>query len=314
MCLFCLEYNEKVTNLDLKNPIFRKVMNPQQYSKISYSSPYILSLSKTNPPQKFLYYGTEHSNDPRDQKFDDIEDRLKKFIENKSTEKVVITIEQDIPKEKLSRDKMIANYRESGFLTYLADLYLLKKECPEPKGQIIPLLRETFSFDKDDIAVLIFLNMFHHIFKNKQSISRDKLVECFISLDDSFDYNRLSEDMTNNEAMRIINSFHLPLIRRRLATLIGESIFPDSLDKIIEDFDRLNLELIKKLQDPHIAYSVFNDIGAALNNVRDRFIAARILEILLGGNSVFAVFGTNHVIAQEPLFRYYFVTDNFSMN
>ena len=176
-----------------------------------------------------VFYGTEHSQDPNHSKFNDIENRFKKFIAKFGANKVEIAVETSIPQESLYREELIRKYRESGFLKFLSDQYGVNIFCPEPKEKIIPLL---LSFTK----------------------AKPAEVERWILLNQD-----------------------------------------------------LNSKKTQKLLEP-VGSTVYNKISSDFRNVRDRYIAQGILNVLDKGRSVFAVFGTNHTVAQEPVFTDFFET------
>lgn len=278
--------------MNLKDPIYSKILTTQQHGNNDYPAPYVLELSNDN--QGLFYYGTEHTSDPSDPKFSEIEINFKSFISKWGKERTVVAIESYVPEETLPKEEMIRKHREWGFMTFLAREAGVRMICPEPGDKILPLTAELFGFDKRDIMLWAFLNTWHHRFYKMDNLTKDdveKLITGFRKLPgwDSIDFSDLWK-----------------YFGERFEELTGKSFLPATIGEFIKTYKNINAEEIKKLQDPFVKYTVVNDIASAVNNVRDRYIAAGILESLKKGDSVFAVFGTNHIVAQEPLFRTHF--------
>ena len=72
------------------------------------------------------------------------------------------------------------------------------------------------------------------------------------------------------------------------------------------ELEDINKEILRKAQSPFQNHGRMNEIGVEMNYVRELFITANILKVLLEGKNLFAVYGANHVVSQEPVFRRYF--------
>lgn len=274
------------TSIYLRTKILDKVLYPSQYGKQDYSTPYIVNMGDRN--QGLIYYGTEHSQNPNEKKFADIEARLKNFLYTYSLDKVNIAVESSIPTEFLDRDEMIKKYKESGFLFFLSKKYGVDLFCPEPGNKIIPLLLSFSEISSARISAWIFLNY----------------------LVSNFRFNKTFSIQDIKDSILIISNFvpsaNYALISQCINYSTGKIMIPETPEEMVLGIQEVNFDSIEKLLSPFDGSTVFNIISSDFINVRDRFIAHGILSILEKGISVFTVFGTNHAIAQEPVFNLFF--------
>jgi hypothetical protein len=289
-------------SFDLRDSLFSKILTPQEYGSIPFAPPYILDFSTQS--HGLLLYGTEHSADPDDPKFVDIELKFKNFISKFRTDKIVIAIESNIPQNILSKEEMVREYRESGFLTFLANQFSISTICPEPKEKILPLLVEVFDFNKRDILLWAFLNTYFHVFL-KSGLDKTKLVAFFRDLDRVLDLNVL-DTAQETTILSVIQEHYWQFFCDRLSQIGSDLKLPSHIEVFLEDYKKINVSSLEKAQTPFVTSTVINDIASGFNNVRDRYMTREILEVLAEGKSVFGVLGTNHVVAQEPAYRYFF--------
>lgn len=273
-------------SINLRTKILDKVLSPLQYGKQDYLAPYVVNISGRH--QGLIYYGTEHSQDPNQTKFTDIETKFKNFLNIYSPAKVNFAIESSIPPEVLDRGDMIKKYKESGFLVYLSKKYGVDFFCPEPGNRIIPLLLSFSESAPEDIAAWMFLNSIAFDFRFNKSFSAQYLKDSVATISN------------------LIPNASYTLFGSRLSQAIGKKLIPENSEELILGIQKLDFDSIEKLLSPFDSSTVFNIISSDFRNVRDRFIAREILSVLEKGMSVFAVFGTNHAIAQEPVFKYFF--------
>jgi hypothetical protein len=73
---------------------------------------------------------------------------------------------------------------------------------------------------------------------------------------------------------------------------------------------KLPVQIICQLQNPSTDKTIFNRVGAEINLARDYFFIIQILSRLKKGKSIFGVLGTNHVVAQEKVYRKFFRKNN----
>ena len=288
---------------NLKNPLLDQILTPPQYEKMHYGVPYILNLK--NNKQELLYYGTEHSKDQQDKKFDEIESLFKDFTVAHSADKIIVALESMVPPEVLSRDEMIEKYRETGFLMYLAHRHSIRVISPEPGDKIMPLVKLFGGYSVGVLAGWMLAGTL--VYKSSaQPLAVSDLIDTFRIIDASIGYGLLPSIVNEEDAIKIIEDKYISVIREQFQLETGSNLVPPMLNSICADYKSLDLNTLKNVLDRSKEKNIFHKISSDFSNVRDRYIARGILDELQKRNSVFAVFGTNHVIAQEPAFKKYF--------
>lgn len=278
-----------------KTEILDTILKPQEYSRLKHKTPYILDLKKDN--QELLYIGVEHSRDPKAKHYLQIITLLKGFLKQHSKDSIMLAIEGFIPPAQKSKNSSIVNYGESGLLIYLAKKYQLNYFCLEPaQNEILKYVFDLNLFKKEDIALWIFLNTLWNILKTSPILSEKEIS----SLNALMQY--LNEQLNNKRTHS--DKFSLLLFRKRLKEITGSDLLSNDLDSLKKK--QINIKTIERLQSPFIKYTVLNDIGSKINYTRDRFIADSLTEKLTEGKNIFAVFGANHVVAQEPALESFF--------
>lgn len=278
-----------------KDKILNKTLNPQEYFLIKHKTPYILDFKKDN--QELLYIGVEHSRKPKAKHYLQIITLLKAFLKRHPKDSFVLAIESFIPPTQKSKNSSIINYGESGLLIYLAKKYQLNYFCPEPaQNEILKYVFDLNLFKKEDIALWIFLNTLWNILKTSPILSEKEIS----SLNTLMLY---LDKMLNSKKSNPIK-FYWSRFKNRLNEITGSDSLPDDLESLKKK--QINIKTIERLQSPFIQYTVLNDIGSKINYTRDRFITDSLIQKLECGQSVFAVYGVNHVIAQEPALESFF--------
>ena len=276
-----------------KTNILDAILTPQEYSQLKYKTPYILDFKKNN--QEMLYIGVEHSRDYNAKQYLEIESLFEKFLKQYPSDTIIIAIENFIPPAQKSKNDSIVSYGESGLLLYLAKKYKLNYFCPEPtQDNIIQYILDKNLFKKEDIALWIFLNTLFNVLKKTPIIGEKELL--FLDSIISSIVQRFESKKTDK--------YYWPLFIKRLREITGSDVLPNSANDL--RFKQINIKLIEQLQNPFIKETILNDIGSMINYARDRFIADSIIKTIAHGKNIFAVFGVNHVVAQEPALRLIF--------
>jgi hypothetical protein len=218
--------------MQIERNIAKNLIPLQKYAKLKHKKPYLFNFFKGK--QEIFYLGVEHSKNPKNKQFSEIENWFNKFLNTHKKKDIVIILENYTPSLVLPKNEMIEKFGETGLVYFLAQKHNLKTICPEPSQKQILKFVKSRKNKTRNILLWIFLNIISNKFKLKE---------------------------------------------------------------------------IKKLQDPFIKFSELNKIGADFNLARDYYISKEILKQLKSGYSVFAVFGVNHVICQEPVLRKWFWTN-----
>lgn len=267
--------------MDLIDALLKLVIPPQKMVN-NKKLPYILDFK--NEKARFAYIGVKHSNDPKNIQFKKIELLLKKFLKATQSKKIVIGIESIPPHANLPKNKLIEKYGESGLLAYFAKMNNLKIICPEPtQYDMLKLILFENKFNKLDILSWIYLNMLCAALKKEESLQVANIK-----------IKPLLDQIIKKYGFKKINKDPIMQIQRKIINLYGKSI------------SKMSKQELCALQDPFKIGSPFNDVGAEFNTIRDKFIARNFLDVLIKGKNIFSIYGFNHVIAQEPVFKVFF--------
>lgn len=282
------------SKLSITNNILNDIISASKIAKRKYKIPYIFKRSKI-----IIYIGVNHSNNPKKPQFKLIKRLFQKFIADNKNNTVVI-LENFIPYVKDSGDEMIKSFGETGLVAYLAEKYGIDKIAVE-LDQTSMLNFVERKFKKLDIALWIFLNYVSVRFNSVDKLSQKEIVSFISILDKQLKINKLEKVADVSNRKNAIEKYYFRVWRKKLLTISGCEYLP----RIIKTIKKNNLDLaaIKKLQNPWQEKTLLNKIGAEMNDARDRFILLSILKLLASGKKIFAVFGANHVVAQEPVLK-----------
>jgi hypothetical protein len=181
--------------------------------------------------------------------------------------------------EKRGQEKIFHMARNSG----------MEIICPEVLNKdISAVILEGKKFSPVQIASWIFVNFLWGISFVKNSKNSIQRVKTLLS--------QLKKDFGINSIGDINQELSKSTDLNMQFPLEAEEINLDILDK----------EILRKVQSPFQNHGVMNEIGVEMNYIRELFITANLLNVLLKEKDLFAVCGANHVISQEPAFIKYF--------
>ena len=247
----------------MKDEIKDKILEAKDYADTKYNIPYVLKLNKGE--QFFVYFGIEHSNDPKRDQLKELETEYAEWIENAKANRVVVT-EFAAPEESGERDELIRKHGEAGLMKYLSEKDSVEIMSVEPSpSELTDYLIEDNQYEKEDLVLWIIANS---IFYTKDV---DGVIDSIDKLNEKFGVDKDSEYYSN---------------------------------RFIEITDeKLDIKSAKKAQNPFSNRTLLNRIGSYINSVKDVLVAERLLKLLDSGKSVFAVYGHNHVFAQKAVFE-----------
>ena len=258
----------------------------KHFDKLKYEIPYILQLKSDK--QKFIYFGMDHSKEPSLEELNMMENLFEEFISNSNKNGSVLALEflKKYEADKTGEDKEMRGQKK---ILNLAKNSGMEVICPEMHGDdISSAVLKSKKFTPVQVASWIFINSLWGILL--AGISKDAIqkVEALLSqLKEDFDI--ISIDEINQELSRSTD------LNIRIPMKAGQIELED-----------INKEILRKAQSPFQNHGRMNEIGVEMNYVRELFITANILKVLLEGKNLFAVYGANHVVSQEPVFRRYF--------
>lgn len=282
------------SKLSITSDILNGIISASKIAKKKYKIPYVFKWGKT-----ITYIGVSHSKTPHKPHFKLIERLFQEFIADNKNNAIAV-LENFVPQLKDSSNKMIKSFGETGLVTYLADKYGIEKIVIEPEQKIILNFVER-KFKKFDIALWIFLNYISVRFNSVDKLSEKEIVGFISILDKQLKINRLEKVVNVRNKKDAIKKYYLESWRKKLLAISGYEYLPGII-KTIKKND-LDLAAIKKLQNPWQDKTLLNKIGVEMNDARDRLMLLSILKLLASGKKIFAVFGANHVVAQEPALK-----------
>ena len=275
--------------------LYKRILTLQAYSKIEHNNPYVIHLK--NNKQELIFFGVDHSRNPKDAEYQRIGELFKSLIDSHSKRKIIVLLENFIPPRLFkTSEEMIKSFGESGFVYYIAKKSGIAVICPEPKSAEILKIAASVTNKKIEIAAWALLNSINWRLKENNHLLKEDIEatkKVLIAINKSL---KMLKRITPEKLFAIL-SLKINFEAKR-------NILPSSLNDLTTV--KLNSKLIKNLQNPFINQTKINNAGAEVNRARDYFIARSIIKQIKSGKSVFAVFGSDHVVCQEKVIRKYF--------
>lgn len=239
------------------------ILTYKQYASIQHKSPYILQFNTGSG--SLLFYGAEHTGDPKDRQIADIERRWTAF------HPTVAYNEGGDPPTLDDPDAAVKQYAEPGFLRFLAGRDHIPVATFEP------------SFD-DEVAYAL------------KNYSRQQ-VKVFYALRQVTEARVAAGTTPLEERIKDWLSNYLPDhgLKNSPNTLEEftescKSLFPD-----LTDWRKVSEDWFDPTQSGHYTNDLANDTGV----FRDKHIFHVLVERAKRGDRVFAVIGASHVVVQE---------------
>ncbi|MDD4761891.1 MAG: hypothetical protein PHZ25_02630 [Candidatus Pacebacteria bacterium] len=263
------------------------IILPNKLIKIKYKKPYILRFKNKN--QEMIYFGAEHSNSYKDKHFSKIEKILEEFIKENGFKKVIILAEGILPEKDEKKEALIEKYKEAGMLYYLAQKNKIKIESLELTLEEI--IKETIKdgFKKERIILWLFINLLW----GKLGNNKEKR-------------NIKEEDLKETEQTLFIICKKLKIVKKKEDASI-KFLIKKFKEETGKDILEIKMNEIKKYQSPFKNDFPTNKVSSHINFIKDYFMAKEIIERLEDKKSVFASAGHNHVVAQEPVLKKFFI-------
>lgn len=245
--------------------IYRKNLKP---------CPYVVG--KNNGNQRLVLIAAKHTNNPADSQFKVISSEWAKFIDKADKTKAVILTESGIRPDEESEEVAIKKYGEQGLLSHWAEREGIRLESPDlnRKQQTEELLRE---FSMEEIMHYYFVRQvpqWHQLQQSPKPGFGEYIQESLDSykreLGWDFDFS------LNN----------LAGIHKKITG---------------NPFDHKDSKFSFHLSDPTKSEYKTQQVARASSELRDYYIAKRVVELWNKGCSMFGVYGSAHVYRLEPL-------------
>lgn len=244
------------------------ILTFEQLVKANYETPYILDLQKGK--KRLVFYGSDHSNNPSDPMFNDIE---KYFLDLKPQ---IAFNEGGDPPSFDDRNRAIQIAGEAGFLRYLGERYNIpvKNIEPPPKGEFDFLLKK---YSKNDVLLMYFCRQIPQFKRKTDQVNFETYMPNFL------------------KSLKV-KGFLISDKEATLKYLIAryEDFFGEQFDW--EKFDPKNIY-------PIYYTNILNEIVRESSQFRDRYAVKMISDTLKKCARVFVVMGSGHAVKQEPILR-----------
>ncbi len=263
--------------LILFNSLLIPVMKPQTLLAImSYNEykakkvppfPYLFSLQQKN--QHLYYFGANHSTDPSNKQYLEIEAFWNQFLSKTDALNCIVLVEGSLRRIATSREESIINHgAEGGFITFLASHHPgIIIQCPEPPQCLIDEHLYTF-FSPETIS-----------YKNSAQ--------------------QLLWEIRKHKA-----NPHLSWEKIRQSSTLDLHVV-ESLHKhhFKQPFTPTNEDFFYSITNPVEEYSIINEVCRKASIFRDTSIVSYIENLVKMGKNIFIVYGGTHAIMQEPAIR-----------
>ena len=242
----------------------QSILTYKQYASIQHKSPYILEFRAG--AGMLLFYGAEHTGDPKDPQIADIERRWATF------HPTVAYNEGGDPPTLDDSEAAVKQYAEPGFLRFLAGRDHVPVATFEP------------SFDEEvAYALKKYSPQQVKVFYALRQVTEARVAAGASSLDERIK-DWLSDYLPDHglkNAPNTLDEF----------AVACKSLFPD-----LPDWRKVSEDWFDPTQSGHYTNELANDTGV----FRDKQIFHVLVERAERGDRVFAVIGSSHVVVQEP--------------
>jgi hypothetical protein len=245
------------------------VMSWDAYSRNSYRWPYILNIY--TPHGGLFYFGVQHSDDPNDEQFKEIEAFWRQFDPD-----VAFYEGPELTVAEKTRNEAIHNAGERGLVRYLAGSQVAVSSM-EPKlaEEVAELLKK---YRPEQIKTF-------YVIRNK--VFYDGLTYPNETLE-----QYLQDTITQISVEAALKSVRPHSIGELQSTFADN--FPD-----LGSYKNVPARWV----DPAQSETKLNEISRASAEFRDQIIVAKISDAVCKQKRVFAVVGASHVVMQEPAIR-----------
>lgn len=236
-------------------------------------SPIMMEIEKGD--QTLFYFGANHSKDPHNPQYPVLRDYWERFLDKTKNKERIILVEGGLRPLATNEELAIEENSEGGFITYISHESKTKIASPD-LSQIDVLLRFP-EINKDELLLYFFMShadSYHRVSDPKP------------------DFNIFFEKWARYQRTREV--------------WLGLDI---SLESLKESYKRvMNKEFNENDSqndyiNPNKSGTRINELARKISDARDENILNEIEKYWNEGKSIFVVFGSGHLIIQEPALR-----------
>ncbi len=301
---------------DAVTPVLDSIMTFKEYRVLEHPTPYVFEAHGCG--RELLYFGAHHSEDPADAMFDDLKARFETFTESHPPEDSLVVIEGGVRPD----DADEAAARRSGepnFTQYLAREKGYEVVSPEPSDSMLCEKLIEAGYAKEDIAVAECIMRFSYVTRvQKRHPTMEDVESAYFRLEPFLQLDWAGELPSNEDLKKLkqddpedferfrkgIDRRILDRLEARFFIVTGKRMRRD--EEASEDEFPVDPKLMEAHDDPADAAGVggpYVAIHALTSEIRDRAIVRTIGQALMGGKSVFVVYGASHAVMQEPALK-----------
>lgn len=248
----------------------------EQYAEASQKygrSPFTLEIK--NEKQKLFYFAANHSRNPRNEQYPKLRSYWSDFLKETAGKDRIVLVEGWLKPPASNELEAIKNGAEGDFITYLAHQQGVPVVCPDlSPSELMTLLPE---FTKEEFLLSEFVMYADHL---KQRLHRRLSV--LPSLQAWCDWEKKQK------------------------TWEGLEITPENILEVYERILRRPFneeENFNAIENPNNTGTRINDLNRAASNLRDARIVSEIRRYWDEGKNILVVFGSGHLIIEEPALR-----------
>lgn len=270
-----------------KNKVFEKIIPLSKYQEPKKN---LLVLEKNKNGNELIYIGIKHTILPNRKNVEYIKKKLKKFIAEKGSENIKIIIEgPQLEKSKKSQKELFKKYRESAILIPIAQKYNIQTRSVEPTPDELILFLKKQKIRKEILGAWLFINyLLSQIKKDTTSENINKKLEEHLII--------INRELNIDKKKSSADIIYTKLFKNTSLKKILPERYGDIMDK------KINRKDLLWIQSPTLDKTDIQKVGSIINKTRDTYIAHGILE-LWKEQHVFVVYGMNHLVCQEKIFK-----------
>ncbi len=259
-----------------KNNADAKLLPREQHraKSIEYGdAPFTLELK--NDRQALYYFGANHSRDLNNHQYTILREYWARFLRETAGRNQIVLTEGRLRSPKESEAEAIKHGGEGGFATYLASQEGVTVACPDlGPSELMASLSE---FTKEEFLLGEFISYADHI---KRRLHRK--LEVLPRIQVWCDWEKQQNIW---EGVDITPENILKIYERILGRPFSEE----------ENFNAIH--------DPNNTGTRINELARAASDLRDMNVVSEIERYWNEGKSIFVVFGSGHLIIEEPALR-----------
>lgn len=237
------------------------------------SRPYMFEIE--NDHQSLFYFGANHSRNPDDPQYPILREYWGKFIRSTEGRDRIVLVEGGLRQVSPDQEKAIRRDSEAGLATLLGHEAGIPVDCPDIRdSDFAELLPDQ---PKDHALLFWFLSFADHWKRLPDpKPDFDEYTSSWLEIQKK---RKMWEGMdTSPERMR--------------------QLYKEIIGKELSQDDNFN-----DLVNPNKTEAATNKIARAQSDMRDFKIASEIERYWNEGKSIFVVFGSGHLIIEEPALR-----------